>query len=160
MPVRMKFIPIYICKTKHSMYFPYICHSFLLAPTGALVVMMVYYISAQRSGNFFRFSLSDPWWNSGFPIYCLDTWSIKIEKNVIQGDTNVKLCRMCRMCIRHRAILYSQLLGSPERDDSSPHLAASTNNPAGGRHLAKLLRVKEGNPGWGEEGRRNNWRGR
>ena len=29
----------------------------LLAPTGALVVMMVYYISA-RSGNFFRFSLS------------------------------------------------------------------------------------------------------
>ena len=23
---------IYICKTKHSMYFPYICHSFLLKP--------------------------------------------------------------------------------------------------------------------------------
>ena len=96
---------------------------------------------------------------SGFPIYCLNTVSIKIEKNVIQEDTNVKLLEI-RLCIRHRAILYSQLLGSPERDDSSPHLAASTNNPAGGRHLAKLLRVKEWNPGWGEEGRRNNWRGR
>ena len=30
---------------------------------------------------------------SGFPIYCLHTWSIKIEKNVIQGDTNVRLHR-------------------------------------------------------------------
>ena len=30
----------------------------LLAPTGALIVMMVYYISGSGSGNFFRFSLS------------------------------------------------------------------------------------------------------
>ena len=96
---------------------------------------------------------------SGFPIYCLNTVSIKIEKNVIQEDTNVKLLEI-RLCIRHRAILYSQLLGSPERNDSSPHLAASTNNPAGDRHLAKLLRLKKWNPGWGEEGRRDNWRGR
>ena len=53
-------------------------------------------------------------------------------------------------------------VGSPERNDSSPHLAASTNNPVGGRHLAKLLRVKKGNPWWGEEGWRwrDNWRGR
>ena len=29
----------------------------LLAPTGALVMMMVYYISGSGSGNFFRFSL-------------------------------------------------------------------------------------------------------
>ena len=38
-------------------------------------------------------------------------------------------------------------------------MAASTNNPVGGRHLAKLLAVKEGNPwwgegSWGEDGRR------
>ena len=61
-------------------------------------------------------------------------------------------------------------VGSPERNNSSPHLAASTNNPVGGRHLAKLLRMKEGNPwwgeggwgedGWGEEWRRHSWRGR
>ena len=60
---------------------------------------------------------------------------------------------------RHRAAL-CQLLGSPERNDNSPHLAASTKHPVGCRHLAKLLIVMTRNPRWGEEGWRNNWRRR
>ena len=66
-----------------------------------------------------------------------------------------------QMC-RHRAAIFRQLLGSPERNNRSPHLAASTNHPVGGRYLAKLMK---GNPWWGEEGwgeewRRDSWRGR
>ena len=38
-------------------------------------------------------------------------------------------------------------------------MAASTDNPVGGRHLAKLMMVMEGNPGRGEEWRRHSWRG-
>ena len=56
-----------------------------------------------------------------------------------------------RIC-RHRAAIFCQLLGSPERNNSSPHLAAPRNHPVGGRYLAKLMK---GNPWWGEEG----WRG-
>ena len=61
-----------------------------------------------------------------------------------------------QMC-RHRAAIFRQLLGSPERNNRSPHLAASTNHPVGGRYLAKLMK---GNPRWGEEWRRDSWRGR
>ena len=66
-----------------------------------------------------------------------------------------------QMC-RHRAAIFCQLLGSPERNHRSPHLTASTNHPVGGRYLAKLMK---GNPWWGEEGwgeewRRDSWRGR
>ena len=36
-----------------------------------------------------------------------------------------------QMC-RHRAAIFCQLLGSPERNHRSPHLAASANHPVGG----------------------------
>ena len=100
---------------------------------------------------------------SSFPIYCLYKMIIK---NVIQGD---KYAKLYRDNVHQASCSSLQLcgVGSPERNDSSPHLAASTNNPVGGRHLAKLLRVKEGNPWWGEGGedgrgeewRRHCWRG-
>ena len=66
-----------------------------------------------------------------------------------------------QMC-SHRASIFCQLLGSPERNHRSPRLAASTNHPVGGGYLAKLM---QGNPWWGEEGwgeewRRDSWRGR
>ena len=84
-----------------------------------------------------------------------------IIKNVIQGD---KYAKLYRDNVHQASCSSLQLcgVGSPERNDSSPHLAASTNNPVGGRHLAKLLRVKKGNPWRGEEGWRwrDSWRGR
>ena len=46
---------------------------------------------------------------------------------------------------------------SPEGNNRSPHSAAFTNHPVGGRYLAKLMK---GNPWWDEEGRRDSWRWR
>ena len=43
-------------------------------------------------------------------------------------------------------------LGSPERNDSSPHPTTSAHHPAGGRHQAKLWRLKKRNWLWIEEG--------
>ena len=55
-----------------------------------------------------------------------------------------------QMC-RHRAAIFCQLLGSPERNHRSPHLAASANHPVGGG--VKRDGLKSGGETVGEGGR-------
>ena len=87
----------------------------------------------------------------GIYIFILSEWNFLIKERcnkARQGKYNA----MKQIGTEH---VSSQI----DRDDSSPHLAASTHHPVGGRHLAKLL--KKGNPWWGEEGWwrwRDNWR--
>ena len=88
-----------------------------------------------------------------FPFIGYNTFKIKADVTEKRKYTS-KASQRADGAIWHRAAI-CQLLGSPERNNSSPHLAASTNNPVGGRHLAKLW-----NPWWSEDRWRDNRRGR
>ena len=97
-----------------------------------------------------------------FPIYFL---SRHLQRTFMLTEWN---CLIKERCNKARQGKYNTMkqIGTEhvssqiDRDNSSPHLAASTHHPVGGRHLAKLL--KKGKPWWGEEGWwrwRDNWRG-
>ena len=78
-------------------------------------------------------------------------------RNMLMSYKKTQIMNHRVQMVQASCIYLLSATGQPRRNNGSPHLAAPTNHPVGGRYLAKLMK---GNPWWGEEWRRDSWRGR